>query len=124
MKRLLLLAFALVAATVLYPTTGARADDWCWSDPTLVVNGKTVHIDTGGPIAKKTLMRSSTIVVTVPTNVDAQLTGAKTLNFPMNVSLVRAGVWSGTGAVPSSSGRSAAASGKRALEASQRVRRR
>jgi hypothetical protein len=102
MRHLFRLVPLLALVLVLLPAVArpARADDWCWADPTLVINGKTVHLDTGAPLPKKELIRASTVVVTVPVNVDAHLTGVNAPNFPMTVQLVRAGVWSGVGAVP------------------------
>ncbi len=97
---LMALALGVLASVALAPATPTRADDWCWNDPTLSINGRTVHIDVGAPVDKRTLVHASTIVVTVPINVDAQLTGTNSPNFPTDVTLVRAGTWSGSGAVP------------------------
>ncbi len=92
---------AVIALASLAPAGSVRAfDDWCWNDPTLVVNGTVVHIGLGAPMSKRSLVRASSVTVSVPDNVKAHLTGAKGANFPMQVTLVRSGTWSGNGPVP------------------------
>lgn len=94
------LSLALVAALALVPGAASAQMEWCWNDPTLVVNGKTVHINLGAPVDRRTLINNSAVTVTVPENVDAHLTGAGVLNFPMSVTLLRSGTWSGSGDIP------------------------
>ena len=94
------LSLALVAVLALAPGTTSAQLEWCWNDPTLVVNGKTVHINLGAPVDRRTLINNSVVTVTVPENVDAHLSGANTLNFPMSVTLLRSGTWSGSGDIP------------------------
>jgi hypothetical protein len=49
MHRRLLAAFALVLviSAALSPSRAARADDWCWGDPIVLIGGKVVSIDIG-----------------------------------------------------------------------------
>jgi hypothetical protein len=97
---LMLVACALVAGLALAPAGPTRAaDEWCWNDPTLVINGKTVHIDIGAPVSMKDLIFNSSITVIVPANVTASLSGTNAVNFPTTVTLVQSGTWAGTGPV-------------------------
>jgi hypothetical protein len=77
---------------------------WCWDDPTLTVNGLTAHINTGVPWDQRSLVTGTSLVVTVPTNVDAQLSGTNAAQgtgiLGTTTQLVRSGTYSGVGPVP------------------------
>ena len=100
MRRILLGLVVAVAAVVLYPTDRASAEDWCWNDPTLSINGRAVHFLIGAPLPKRELVRNSTLTVVVPSNVTANLAGAGVQNFPMSVTISSTGLpWSGIGPI-------------------------
>jgi hypothetical protein len=102
--RLIVLVAAVslaLLATVVRPAAPAAASwGWCWGDPTLVIAGQTVHIDLGVPIGDRGYIKGSTLTVVVPAGVDARLTGTNSPNFPITVTLVHSGRWSGAGAIP------------------------
>src|SRR5262249_6854320 len=96
----ILLALAALALTLLRLSRPAAAGEfWCWDDPTLVVGGQTVHLSLGVPVQHRGLAHGSALTVTVPANVSAHLTGTNARNFPLTVTLVQDGQWSGAGAI-------------------------
>lgn len=101
MRRMLVAVLALVAGLAFHLAAPAQAQsDWCWNDPTLVMNGKTVHIGIGAPVSMRNVIFQSSITVVVPTNVDASLSGTNATYFPTRVTLVQSGTWDGSGPVP------------------------
>jgi len=101
MRKLLVVMAALVAGAVLYPAAAGSAEEWCWNDPTLAINGRAVHFQIGAPISKKELVRNTALTVVIPSNVSANLTGAGNENFPMSVTLLQTGApWLGFGPIP------------------------
>jgi len=78
--------FAVLALTALVGvfaarSTPAHADEWCWNDPTLIVNGRILHIDLGVQRNQVSTVTDSTLVVTVPAGVTATLSGLNATNF-------------------------------------------
>jgi hypothetical protein len=96
----LALAGMMLAVGALAPTPTAAGWVWCWSDPTLVIDGRVVHIDVGVPVDDRQQVTGSTLTVTVPANVTAHLSGVNAENFPITVTLVRGGPWNGKGDIP------------------------
>jgi hypothetical protein len=98
--RMLLAVLLLSAIAVVQHQAPAFAGvAWCWEDPTLVINGKVVHINLGVPQDQRSLVTRSTLVVTVPEDVPANLSGVSATNFPIAVTLVRSGTWDGSSAL-------------------------
>ena len=96
-----LTALLLTAILLVHPSSPAYADrTWCAKDPTLVLNGTTVHLEVGVPHDQRQAVTGSTLIVVVPRNVTARLSGANAPAFPITVTLRYEGEWSGTGAVP------------------------
>jgi hypothetical protein len=96
-----LAALMLMAVAVVQPPTRASAGaSWCWGDPVLVIDGKTVHIDVGFPLDQRSFVTTSTLTVTVPANVTASLNLTNAANPSVKVTLVASGTWSGAGPVP------------------------
>ncbi len=99
------LAVIVTAALALGRPAPVAADwSWCWNDPTLVLPSTTVvHIDLGVPQGQQSLIRGSTLVVTVPANAKVILSGAHAgNNFPIALTLVQDPTitYSGSGPVP------------------------
>src|SRR6266542_7063496 len=89
---------ALVAclAGITASPSPTRADlIWCWIDPTLVVNGDAVRIQVGVPLNQQPAVGKAELTVTVPANVTAYLSGTAATSFPMAVTIVRSGLYSG-----------------------------
>ena len=96
-----LAVLVLNAGALLWPPRPAFSDmEWCYQDPTLVIEGRTVHFNVGVPRAHLTSVTGSTLTVVVPTNVQARLSGTNAAYFPITVQLEREGVWTGTGDIP------------------------
>jgi hypothetical protein len=93
----------LIMAGIAAGTGASRAsafEAWCFDDPVLVVGGQAIHIDLGVPVGQRALIKGSTLVVTVPTNVATYLAGTTAYNFPITVTIIRNGSWSGSGSIP------------------------
>jgi hypothetical protein len=76
---------------------------WCFDDPTIHINGQTVHVTVAVPMSSKKSVQDVRLVVVLPENVDVKLDGpAGRPNGPLNTitTIVRSGSYDGTGAVP------------------------
>jgi hypothetical protein len=77
---------------------------WCWDDPTLTVNGRVVHINTGVPTDQRKLIDNIVLTVTVPEGVSANLSGVNAAQGTGSLRTITvlqyAGTYSGSGPVP------------------------
>jgi hypothetical protein len=88
MRRLVLAAIVGALAWGVTAASPAATDAdlvWCFSDPVLVVDGRAIHIDLGVPKEHRDDIVTSSLVVTVPSNVRAHLAGERAANFPIAV---------------------------------------
>ena len=100
-----LVALLAFVALVQQPGTASASVGWCLDDPTLVVNGRTVHINIGVPSDLRRSVDYVTLVVEVPSNVSASLSGTNAaqgtgiLGVRSTLSFTGA-IYSGTGPIP------------------------
>jgi len=105
------LVLAALAALLLISITAVRIPpaqaqvSWCWNDPTLIINGRVVHIDLGVPQSQVGTVTDSTLTVTVPTGVPVTLAAVNAKHFitrlRIDVELVFAELnYDGRGPVP------------------------
>jgi hypothetical protein len=96
--RLLSVRAAIVAALIviggiaLYPAAPASADDWCWDDPILLIDGKLVNVNVGvkgGSSTVRARVRNAHTKVFLPRNVSASVVGFTNLYFPETAEIVR-----------------------------------
>jgi hypothetical protein len=82
--RLLSVRAAIVAVLViiggiaLYPASPASADDWCWDDPILMVDGQQVNINVGvqgAPQTVRSRVLNAHTTVFLPRGVNASIVG-------------------------------------------------
>jgi hypothetical protein len=96
----------LVAVASLFHRPAPAAADWvwCWDDPTLTVNGRVVHLNTGVPTDHRQVIESVVLTVTVPAGVTANLSGVNaaqgTGSLRTTTVLQYAGTYSGSGPIP------------------------
>jgi hypothetical protein len=108
MRRLTLTAIAALVLAVIGLVRGpapALADwVWCWDDPTLTVNGRVVHINTGVPTDQRKLIENIVLTVVVPEGVSANLSGVNAAQGTGSLRTITvlqyAGTYSGTGPIP------------------------
>ncbi len=83
-------------------TTAGAADEWCWEDPIVSINGHVVHIDLG--MAKADLPKlTGTVQVTifVPQGVPASVVNVDQTYFKENVRIMRSWeVWKSGEPIP------------------------
>ena len=100
--------FALLVTAVAFVQGASRASaevTWCLLDPTLVIDGKAVHLNVGVPKDQVKSVSEVTLVVTVPSNVRASLSGTQAANGIGRLGIKTelsptAPAWHGAGAVP------------------------
>jgi hypothetical protein len=77
---------------------------WCWDDPTLTVNGRVVHINTGVPTDQRKLIEHVVLTVVVPEGVSANLSGVNAAQGTGSLRTITvlqyAGTYSGSGPIP------------------------
>ncbi len=95
-----MLGIVALTAVCLWPRAASADIIWCFTDPVLVIEGKAVHIELAVPRDERQTVSSSTLVVTVPANLTAIMAGEGVQNFPIGVTVVRFGAYSGSGPVP------------------------
>lgn len=92
----------LLAFTVSGPKRAAADFGWCLDDPTLTVNGRTVHITVAVPQGQQGLVNYTGMLITVPVGVDASVAGANRVQGPLHViaTVIHGGSYSGSGPIP------------------------
>lgn len=76
----LTLALGVLAGVALIPSS-AHADDWCWNDPIVTINGKTVQIITGVEGSEADVdanVIAAQVKIFVPKGVDTRIVEAQT----------------------------------------------
>lgn len=104
MRKFLFVAAAvmlLAASALAHQSSAAHADElWCFDEPAVVVNGVTVQVWLAVPQSQQSAVSNSTVFITVPANVDAHLLPDTPGPLHISTMLIRAGSYSGSGAVP------------------------
>jgi hypothetical protein len=102
MRRLILLlsiAFLGISAFALAPH--AHAEEWCFDDPIVSVNGNLMDIRVTMPLGNLLTMRSTTVTVVVPRNVPGAVILPDISAFPMTTRVSPTGpTWLGFGPIP------------------------
>jgi hypothetical protein len=79
----------------------AHADDWCFDDPIVSVQGHLLDIRTSLPVANVITMRNTVVTVVIPSNVHGAVLVNNVSAFPMTTTISASGpAWSGAGGIP------------------------
>jgi hypothetical protein len=81
----LAIALGLLGLTTAGSPRTASADDWCWADPIVSINGHTVQILTGvngSPEHIKKHVQGATVTIYVPDGVDTKLIATYSPLYP------------------------------------------
>jgi hypothetical protein len=95
---------ALVAAGIVQSRPAGAYELWCFDDPTVLINGRAVHINLGIQADQATILgslASASIVVHVPQGVTTQFVSAANTWYPETVTFKadKGGTWK-SGPVP------------------------